>query len=985
MADHGITMATQERTPRRDPGATRIVLIGRAAENDLVIRQPSVSARHARIVVGPDGMWIEDLGSRNGTFVGTPPRKIQREKIELDDPLVFGDAALPEHALRDLLERTKPRPPDDGVIHLDDAALVTFGRHASASVPLDRPLVSGLHASVAVDRGRVIIRDLGSMTGTFVDGRRIERPVEIGPGTLVQVGDQRYRLAADARALEPVDTSADCIEAVNVAVEVAGGRRLLEGVSLVVQPGEMVAIMGPSGSGKSTLLSVLNGQVAPAAGRIVIGGLDLHDHFELFRGRIGYVPQDDILHADLTVWQALWYAARLRLPQDMADAEIARRIRQVLVQLGLEGTEHTRVGDQRKRGISGGQRKRVNLAMELLTDPPILVLDEPTSGLSSTDTISVIDLLRSLADAGKTILVTIHQPSLEAYRKFDAVVVIARDTSTREIGRLAWFGRAWPDALHFFEPPAPGAPPPTTADGLLRGLATRPVADWARQWERSVAKSIWVDGRAGTHADRAGARPRPKPRPVERLAQWTTLVKRGLAVKAADRWNTAVLLLQAPLVGLLIAAVFSKVLRMQPTPDTWPKTGVDMATMLFVTALGAIWFGCSATAREIVAEWPIYRRERMVGLSIVSYLGAKVALLLVVAAVQAALLVAIVAWSCAVQAPWWHLFLVLYAAGLAGGAIGLVVSATLRTTEAATAILPVLLMPMIVLGGVLVPLADLPRFTQPLAAAMPSRWAFEGLVVPEALARPRLRIPHPIGAVPPNAPAAVAPPHAAVVPPDLDVDEGAARPRVPIVLTAGGGRRFILPGRQRIAEALEDAAAKAEREMRQAKADAERKAADMQRQMQSEAERKATEMQKRMQAEAARQAAEMRTQMEAKLRESQAEFEKKSAEMNAAIEGRIKEANQRVEDKLQEIQKGMEAERARMNDTLEKLGGLGQRAVVPAAAPVADGEVDMAERFFARQGWRAPAGLPLQMLVGMFAAGVLATGLVLRRRDLTGR
>jgi len=959
-------MAAQSQAPSRDPGATRIVLIGRAAENDLVIRQPSVSARHARIIVGPDGIWIEDLGSRNGTFVGTPPRRIERERIELDEPLVFGDAALPEHALRDLLERTKPRPPDDGVIQLDDAALVTFGRHASAGVALDQPLVSGLHASVSVDRGRVIVRDLGSMMGTFVDGRRIERPVEIGPGAVVQVGDQRYRLAADARALEPIDSSADCIEAVNVAVAVAGGRRLLEGVSLVVQPGEMVAIMGPSGSGKSTLLAVLNGQVAPAAGRIVIGGLDLHDHFELFRGRIGYVPQDDILHADLTVWQALWYAARLRLPPDMADAEIARRIRQVIAQLGLEGTEQTRVGDQRKRGISGGQRKRVNLAMELLTDPPILVLDEPTSGLSSTDTISVIELLRSLADAGKTILVTIHQPSLEAYRKFDAVAVIARDASTREVGRLAWFGRAWPDAIHFFEPPAAGGPPPTTADGLLRGLARRPVADWVKQWERSVAKSIWVDGRAGTHADRPGAAPRPRPRPVERLAQWITLVQRGLAVKAADRWNTAVMLLQAPLVGLLIAAVFSKVLRMQPTPDSWPKTGVDMATMLFVTALGAIWFGCSATAREIVAEWPIYRRERMVGLSIVSYLGAKVAVLLLVAAGQAVCLAVIVAWSCAVQSPWWHLFLVLYAAGIVGGAIGLVVSATLRTTEAATAILPVLLMPMIVLGGVLVPLADLPRFTQPLAAAMPSRWAFEGLVVPEAIARPRLRIP----AAAANPPPASPPPPAAAPPADGGSERAASRFRVPIVLTAGGSRRFILPGRQRIAEALEDAAAQAQREMREAKAEAERKAAAIQRQMQAEAERKA---------------AEMRSQMEATLRESQAEFEKKTAELNATIEGRIQEANQRVEDKLEEIQKGMEAERARMNDTLDKLGGLGQRAIVPAAEAVGTGEVDMAERFFARQGWRAPPGLPLQVLALMFAAGIVATGLVLRRRDSTGR
>jgi ABC-type multidrug transport system ATPase subunit/pSer/pThr/pTyr-binding forkhead associated (FHA) protein len=962
------------------PGQTRIVLIGRAAGNDLVLRQPSVSARHARVLVGPDDIWIEDLGSRNGTFVGTPPRRVERERITLDDPLVFGDAALPATALRDFLERTQPRPADEGVIHLDDAALVTFGRSAGASVALDQPLVSALHASVAVDRGRVVVRDLGSTAGTFVDGRRIERPVEISPGTLVQVGDQRYRLSNDARALEPVDTSADAVEAVQVAVE-ASGRRLLEGVSLVIHPGEMVAIMGPSGAGKSTLLSVLNGQVAPAAGRIVIGGLDLHEHFDLFRGRIGYVPQDDILHADLTVWQALWYAARLRLPRDMADAEIESRIRRVLSQLGLEGTEHTRVGDQRKRGVSGGQRKRVNLAMELLTDPPILVLDEPTSGLSSTDTMSVIELLRSLADTGKTILVTIHQPSLQAYEKFDAVAVIARDTSTRQIGRLAWFGRAWPDAVNFFEPQAPGAPHPTTADGLLRGLATRPVADWVRQWEQSVAKSIWVDGRAGTHAARAGAAPRPQPRPVERLSQFFTLVKRGLAVKAADRWNTAVLFLQAPLVGLLIAAVFSKVLRSAPNGESWPHAGVSMATMMFVTALAAIWFGCSATAREIVAEWPIYRRERMVGLSILAYLGSKTALLLGIAAVQAALLLGIVAWACGVQSPWWHLALVLYAAGLAGGALGLVVSATLRTTESATAILPVLLMPMIVLGGVLVPLSDLPKITQPLAAAMPSRWAFEGMVVPEAIARPRIKLPHAPAPQPqptapaPSVPEASAPPAAA----------GSSRSRVPIVLTSGGRRRFILPGRQKIADALEDAAAKAEREMRQAKADAERKAADIQRQMQADAERKAGELQRQMQAEAERKAAEMRTQMEEKLRQSQAEFERQTAAMNTTIEARIKEANKTVEDKLGEMQRGLQAERTKMNETLEQLGGLGQKTVVPAAAPLATGEVDMAERFFAREGWRAPPGLPLKVLVGMFVAGIVATGLALRRRDATGR
>jgi ABC-type multidrug transport system ATPase subunit/pSer/pThr/pTyr-binding forkhead associated (FHA) protein len=1061
--------------PRPDPAAfgdgppaSRIVLVGRAPGNDIVLRAPGVSARHARIVVEPGRLVLEDLGSRNGTFVGSPPRRIERAEIGLDDPLTFGDTLLPATALRDVLARTRRRDDGAGTIRLDDDALVTFGRGARASVAIDRPLVSALHASLAVERGRVIVRDLGSMTGTFVDGRRIDRPVEIGPGTLVQIDDRRYRLGSDVRTLEPVDTRADSIEAVDVALSVPGhpDRRLLEDVSLVIEPGELVAVMGPSGAGKSTLLSLVNGQAVPAAGRVLVGGLDLHDHVELFRGRIGFVPQDDILHADLTVWQALWYAARLRLPTDTTDADITARIRAVISQLGLEGTEGTRVGDQRKRGVSGGQRKRVNLALELLTDPPILVLDEPTSGLSSTDALSVIELLRSLADAGKTIIVTIHQPGLDAFRLFDAVAVIARDASTRQVGRLAFFGRAWPDAVHFFEPPATGAPPPTSVDGLLRGLATRPVGEWVRRWEASAARSIWVDGRTSGATAAAGSRRRLAPRPVARFMQWRTLVARTLALKAADRWNTAVVLLQAPVVALLIAAVFAKVLRAPPTLETWPRTGLDLATTMFVTALAAIWFGCSGTAREIVQEWPVYRRERMVGLSIVSYLAAKVTALVAIVVVQTGCLLGIVGLACGFQGPWWHAWLVLGAAALVGGAIGLVISATLRTTEAAAGVLPILLLPMIVLGGILVPLHDLPGGTRFLAAAMPSRWAFEGLVVPEARARPRVRhgaaIDPPAAVDPGPTGSPAEPPQSHTTGRDVP-GHGSAAPG-PFRLVAGPQRRFILPGRQRIADALEQAAGQAEAELRRAEAAAEQKAADMKRQMEGDVERRAAEMRRTIEADAERKAAEMQRAMEAdaeqklqalrrtleadaqrktaemrrvmeeqmqrtvdasqadfekrsaemrrtleadaerktadmrrameeevqrKIESSQADFEKRSAAMNAEveqrIEGRIREANAEIEARLREMQAGIEAERARMSATMERLAGATPTEVVPPHQPERAADLDMAERFFARQTWRSPTGLPLAVLGGMGAAGVALAGLALRRRDVVGR
>ena len=891
----------------------RIILLGRAPGNDLVVKAPSVSARHARVVVDEGELWLEDLGSRNGTFVGMPPRRVERERIDVGDTITLGDARLPATALEDLLTRTTAAALGEGTIELDDAALVTFGRGASADVSLDRPIASALHASVSVERGKVFVRDLGSTHGTFVDGRRIERAVEISPGTIVQIADQRYRLAPDARALEPLaGGDRDIIEADGVAVA-ASGRALLEGVSLVVQPGEMVAIMGPSGAGKSTLLSVLNGQTVPAAGRLVVGGLDLHDHYDLFRGRIGYVPQDDILHADLTVWQALWYAARLRLPRDTTNTEIETRIHAVIHQLGLDGTEQTRVGDQRKRGVSGGQRKRVNLAMELLTDPPILVLDEPTSGLSSVDALSVIELLRKLADAGKTILVTIHQPSLEAFERFDAVAVIARDESTKQVGRLAWFGRAFPDSITFFEPQLSGSAPPTSVDGLLRGLSKRPVAEWVRQWESSVAKSIWVDRRASAHAGALPPRSRRLPHSTAPFTQWLTLVKRMIAVKVADGWGTAVLFLQAPIVGLLIAAVFSKVVRSTPTPETWPKIGVNMATTLFVTALAAIWFGCSSMAREIVTEWPIYRRERMVGLSIGAYVASKMTVLLGIAAIQCFLLLAIVAPACRIDSSWLWVFTILYAAALAGGALGLLISATLRTTEAASGILPVLLLPMIVLGGILVPLADLPALTQPLAAAMPSRWAFEGLVVPEATLRPQIRLggapaprPEPSPAAvdeldpePPEAsPIESPPPVPEVTLPSPDDTTGPEWPNAFRLAGNGGGHPFILPGRRKIVEKLEEAAGQAKQELEKAKKMLEEKAQKIQADMRAEAEKKLADAKAEFEKKSAESAAKMKEEIEAKVAEAKAAAQKESEaaaeRMKTEMELRVREAQEQA-------------------------------------------------------------------------------------------
>lgn len=208
----------------------------------------------------------------------------------------------------------------------------------------------------------------------------------------------------------------------------AGNRKLLEGVSLTFFSSEFVGLMGPSGSGKTTLMNLLNGYLFPSRGKVTLNGYDLHSHYADYGSLIGYVPQDDIMHNELTVDQALSFTARLRMPSNTTDEEIQERVTKVLKQLQIEGTRH--VGASARRSVkasAAANRKCVNLAMELLTDPAVLFLDEPTSGLSSEDAFVVMTLLRRLADIGKGILLTVHQPGREAFRLMDLLVIVVRD------------------------------------------------------------------------------------------------------------------------------------------------------------------------------------------------------------------------------------------------------------------------------------------------------------------------------------------------------------------------------------------------------------------------------------------------------------------------------------------------------------------------------------------------------------------------------
>lgn len=726
------------------------VTIGRDPESDVVLQEPGVSWNHAKLVVHGDGRGtLEDIGSSNGTFANSAKNRIERAEISRSDTVFFGTHRVPASELFDAAKSSPPPPPEpERSVELTVDRPLVVGRDPACDRVLDHPLVSWRHAKITRRADGFVVEDLGSTNGTFLNGKRVTGPTTAQEGDVVAVASFSITLAADGR-MQTVDARGRySIEARQVNVDVPG-KRLLEDVSLTIHPGEFVGLMGPSGAGKSTLMNALNGYVAPSGGAVLINGRDLYEQYDMFRGQIGYVPQDDIMHGDLTVGEALYYTARLRLPPDFSDGEIRERIAKVLEQLGLQGTEDTLIGSPEKKGISGGQRKRVNLAMELLTDPSILFLDEPTSGLSSEDALMVMKVLRQVADGGKTILLTIHQPSLPVYRLMDHLVVVAKDAGSDDPGCLAWYGPAYPDAIRFFEPDASGdgagsSDGEPSPDGVLRGLATDASAHWKRTYRRSRYHEKFVAGRQSS-ASIPVLPPRKKTRRELGIRQAWTLMRRGLTVRLRDRANTTLLMAQAPYIAVLIMLVFGADAREEVTDETWPSVARATSMTCFLLALSALWCGCSNAVREIVGEWAIYRRERMVNLKIPSYIASKFAVLIGLSALQCLLLLGMVYPTSGLEGPFAPLFGVLLLSAAVGIAIGLVISALSRTSEFAVTMLPVVILPMIMLAGALQPVEEMNGVVRTTSHAVPVRWSFESMLLLETEERPTWTPPAPAG------------------------------------------------------------------------------------------------------------------------------------------------------------------------------------------------------------------------------------------------
>ncbi|MER5484261.1 FHA domain-containing protein [Streptomyces sp. NPDC002812] len=687
--------------------------VGRDPLCEICLDDARVSWHHA--ILRPDGdHWtLEDEDSTNGTWVDG--HRVREWAVGVGSELRFGSAAdgprvrfaepaaaRPSSVSRPDKTSTFRRP--TSVRPLAPQTAVRIGRAPDNDFVIDDLVVSRHHAELrARPDGRYEIADLGSHNGTYLNGARLTGAAAIGEGDIVGIGHSAFCLVGD-QLQEYVDTGEVSLDVQDLRVAVDNGRKtLLDGVSFPVGATTLLAVVGPSGAGKSTLLGALTGLRPADHGTVLYDGRDLYRDYAELRSRIGLVPQDDILHAQLTVRRALAYAAELRFPQDTAKAEREARVDEVIGELGLQQR-----ADQPIHSLSGGQRKRVSVALELLTKPSLLFLDEPTSGLDPGMDRSVMNMLRGLADDGRTVIVVTH--SVLNLSVCDRLLVLAPG------GRIAYYGppdealgffgfEQWPEAFEAFE--------------------NERERDWAGEHRASPLHRRYVDvaGRvplAGDGGRAAGLAPKPPPKAQSWGSQLSTLIRRYAAVLSADRTFLIIMVALPFVMGAMARALAGSEL-----------TAETALNALFILCVGGVLTGAANAVRELVKERVIYQRERAVGLSRSAYLMSKVVVLGAITIGQAVVLTLVGLAGVKTNAPGGKgLFLpplieitfVVALLSVTAMVLGLLISALVSKEEVTMPLLVLLTIVQVVFCGSLLKLTGVPVIEQ-FAWFVPARWA----------------------------------------------------------------------------------------------------------------------------------------------------------------------------------------------------------------------------------------------------------------------
>ena len=581
-------------------------------------------------------------------------------------------------------------------------AVLRIGRRDDCDIVLLDPLASRVHATLVSTGAGLEIIDNVSINGTFVNGRRVLRS-PLRDGDVVTFGNTDFTVAGGALTHRKTVHNVGGVEAHALSLSI-GGRPLLTDVSFTARPGTLTAVIGPSGAGKSTLIKLLGGTMYPSRGRVVFGGRDVHADYASLRSRIGVVPQDDVVHRRLTVEQALGYAAELRLPPDTTADDRRAVVDRVLDELELAAHRATRVDK-----LSGGQRKRASVAMELLTGPSLLILDEPTSGLDPALDRQVMTMLRRLADADRVVVVVTH--SLTYLDMCDQVLLLTAGGKTAFAGPpdaigTTMGGSDWADIFAFVSADPDGA--------HRRYLAGH------RQPREPAQPLTGARGSVG---------PPGNPARTSLRRQISSVARRQVRLIVADR-GYFVFLALLPFILAALTLVVPGVTGFG-IADPGSDAPDEASEILLVLLISVVFMGTALTIRDLVGERPIFRREQSVGLSASAYLTAKVVVYSAAALLQTAVLTVIVVagkgaptrGAVLLGSPVAELYLALAVTAIVSAVIGLVLSSLARSTEQVLPMLVVVIMVSLVFSGGMFPIGSRAGLDQ-ISWYLPSRWGF---------------------------------------------------------------------------------------------------------------------------------------------------------------------------------------------------------------------------------------------------------------------
>lgn len=665
------------------------ISFGRGEDNDIVLLSPLVSVNHGYFELSNNKISVVDNQSTNGIFVNN--NKIAASPLKDGDSIKIDDPVDPLNRGVIFILSTNDKVTSWQQIDLEKKQVITIGRDSSSDIVINHISVSLKHAIITEKNHKFIIKDNNSTNGIMINGELLTGEISLKERDVILIANAKLIFYKNNILYQTYDSGVS-LEAADITktVKVKGKKKdISQHVSLSIKPGQFVAFVGGSGAGKSTFMNCISGVSRPTSGKVYVNGNDLFKNYAVLKNIIGYVPQQDIVFTDLTLKDMLKYAAELRMPDDATEEEKKNRIKAVLETVELTGKEDVMI-----KNLSGGQRKRASIAVELIADPKLFFLDEPTSGLDPGTERSIMKTLRKMADSGKTIILVTHT-TLNLHL-CDKIAFFGTE------GRLCFSG-APNEALSFFN---------VTDFVDIYTLLNEDTKTWYDKFNNSEYKDHITKEDSGKTTKEKNKKSFAK--------QFLTLSKRYAKTIINNKQQLLLLLAQAPIIAYLLSLVVT---------DNLFNSYDEAKTLLFAMASASIWLGLLNSIQEICKERVILQKEYMANLKLSAYLGSKMLIQCLLGFIQAVLLVT--TFSLLVEVPStgvvtsWYLetTVVCFTTIISASSLGLVVSSLSKNSSVAMSFAPLLLVPQLLFSGMLFPLEGI---VDKISYFILCRWSVEG-------------------------------------------------------------------------------------------------------------------------------------------------------------------------------------------------------------------------------------------------------------------